>query len=77
MNHLESRIARLRRKYGEKMWFGQIATEEDCSTRTVSRMAHRGEFGQVNQRNQRVIWVYTESYIEYLRTKTVILKASA
>lgn len=78
--HLQRRCEALRAKYSRRsgrMYAGDIAAEEECSTRTALRMMEGGEFGELHARNRRVKWVIVDGYCEYLSNKTVVLKASA
>lgn len=75
--HLERRISTIRKEYGEEMTAKDIARAEKCSTETASRRMNRFEFGALTKRNARVVRCYRDGYIDYLRGKTVILRATA
>lgn len=76
--HLERRAAMIRHKYrtGE-LAAADIAIEEGISTRTAERRLRAGDYGDVIRRSKRHVRVTVDGYINYLATKTVVLKASA
>lgn len=78
--HLQRRCEALQAKYsrrGGRMYASDIAIEEDCSTQTALRMMRAGEFGELHARNKRVLWVLVDGYLDYLASKTVVIRASA
>lgn len=77
LSHLERRIARITREYGDEMSAKDVAFEEKCSPSTASRRMARFEFGALTIRNKRVIRCFRQGYIEYLRNKTTIQRLCA
>jgi hypothetical protein len=75
--HLEHRIAEIRRRYKDELNSSDIAVLEDCSRSAAIRRMGKFEFGGLTRRNARDVRCYREGYVEYLRRKTVLEKVCA
>lgn len=76
--HLERRAAMIRHKYRQgELAAKDLAVEEGISTRTAERRLRAGDYGPIIKRSKRHIRATVDGYINYLATKTVVLKASA